>query len=230
MITELKTSFVQTIQAPTVFPIAKIGDESKMRVVIENASGGNTIVISGRIIGQSDWDLLSTINGSSKSVVNVLTYDEMKVECTSYASTADSVKVILSSFNDAGGSTTIDAPTGGSIDSSEISFTSSDDSVVITAIPGSNTIDFVAVGGGGAAAKHVTTVALVDWVGPSAGEYSLSIPFTFHGKANPVVTCMEQSGGDFEVIDAAIFLTGNDVKILVLSSPDTRFVGKIFIE
>lgn len=230
MTNDLKFNLVQQIMAATIFPASNISDETKIRFVIEGASGGNTIVVRARIIGQTDWDTLATILGSDKSVVNVSTYDELQVECTVYASSTNNVKVIASSFNEASGSTTIDAPAGGSVSGEELIFTSSDDSVVITANPATNTIDFVSVGSGSAVPKHVTTVQLLDWVGPSAGEYSLSIPFTFHGKANPVVTCMEQSGGDFEVVDAAIFITGNDVKILVLSSPDTRFVGKIFIE
>lgn len=230
VVTELKTNFVQTLSAPTVLPIAKIGDESKVRVVIEGATGGNEVTISGRIIGQSDWDLLAEIVGSDKLVVNVSTYDEMRVECTTFASSTNLIKVILSSFNEAGGTTTIDAPAGGSVSGEDLTFTSSDDSVIITADPVTNTIDFVAVGGGGVAPKYATTIQISDWVGPSAGEYSISIPFTFHAKTNPVVTCMEESGADFEVVDAAIFLTGNDVKILVLSSPDTRFAGKIIIE
>ena len=230
MVNELKFSIVQQITAATIFPASNIADENKIRFVIEGATGGNTIVVRARIVGQADWDTLATITGSDKSVVNVSTYDELQVECTVYASSTNNVKVIASSFNEASGSTTIDAPTGGSVSSDEIIFTSSDDSVIITAIPGTNSIDFVAVGGGGSVSKHVTTVQILDWVGPSAGEYSLTIPFTTHGKANPVVTCMEASGGDFEVVDTAIFLTGNDVKVLVLSTPDTRFVGKIFIE
>ena len=230
MVNELKFSLVQQITAPALFPASNIANENKIRFVIEGATGSNIVVVRARIVGQADWDTVATITGNSKTVVNVSTYDELQVECTVYASSTNNVKVIASSFNEASGSTTIDAPTGGSVSSDEIVFTSSDDSVIITATPGTNTIDFVAVGGSGSASKHVTTVQIIDWIGPSAGEYSLSIPFSFHGKVNPVVTCMEQSGADFEVVDAAIFLTGNDVKILVLSTPDTRFVGKIFIE
>lgn len=226
----LKTSYNQVITAPIVLPTAYISDEGKLRIVIEQAGAGNTVLVRGRIIGQADWDLIATIIGTIKQVVSVATYDELQIECTVYDTTTNLVKVIVSSFNEAGGSTTIDAPTGGSVSSDEIIFTSSDDSVVITADPGTNTIDFVAVGGGGSAAKYVKTVILGDWVGPSAGEYSLTIPFSFHAKANPVVTCMETNGSDFDVVEASILLTGNDVKVVVLSSPDTRFVGKIFVD
>lgn len=230
MVNELKFSLVQQITAPALFPASNIANENKIRFVIEGATGSNIVVVRARIVGQADWDTVATITGNSKTVVNVSTYDELQVECTVYASSTNNVKVIASSFNEASGSTTIDAPTGGSVSSDEIIFTSSDDSVIITANPLTNTIDFVSVGSGEAVPKYVATVQISDWVGPSAGEYSLTIPFTFHAKTNPVVTCMEESGADFEVVDAAIFITGNDVKILVLSTPDTRFAGKIFIE
>lgn len=226
---DLKFSIVQQITAPSVFPVASISDETKIRFVVSNAAGGNTILVRGRIVGQDDWDLLATITGSSKTIVNVETYDELQVECTVYSSTLNNVKVVASSFNEAGGSTTIGAPAGDNVSASTINFTSSDNSVIITGDSGTNSIDFVAVGSE-IVSKYVKTLILSDWVGPSAGEYSLTIPFSFHGKSNPVVTCMETSGSDFEQVDAAVFLTGNDVKILVLSTPDTRFAGKIFIE
>ena len=139
----LKYAVLEQITGPIVFPPANISDETKIRFVIENASGGNTMVVSARINGQTDWDLLATITGNDKSVVTVSTYDELKLECTSYASASNYVKVVASSFNDAGGSTTIDAPSGGQINSDHVSFTSSDDSVIITANPINNTIDFV---------------------------------------------------------------------------------------
>ena len=230
MIQELKFSIVQQITAAGILTTANIADETKVRFVISSAGGGNTIVVRARIVGQNDWDTLATIVGNDKSVVNVSTYDEIQVECTVYSSLSNNVKVVASSFNDAGGSTSIDAPTGGTVTSDTIVFTSSDDSVVITAYPETGTIDFVAVGGGGGAAKYVKTVVLADWIGPSDGAYTLSIPFSFHSKANPVVTCLEENGVNFDVIDTSILLNGNDVTVLVLSTPDTRFVGKIFID
>lgn len=209
---------------------ATIRDEKLVRFVIENAQSSNTVIVRGQITGQTDWDTLGTITGTAKVNINVATYDTIEVSVTVYAPTTNYIKVLASSFNDAGGSTSIDAPTGGTVTSDIINFTSSDSSVIITADPGTNTIDFVAVGGGGSTSKYVKTVLLGDWVGPSAGEYSLSIPFSLHAKVNPVVTCLEASGSDFELIDAAVVLTGNDIKIFVLSTPDTRFVGKIFID
>lgn len=227
--TKIKTNFVETLTAPKLLPTTYISDEGKLRVVIEQADSGNTVVIRGRITGQGDWDILDTITGTTKKIVSVATYDELQIECTVYASTTNLVKVIVSSFNEAGGSTSIDAPTGGTVSGDTITFTSLDNSVIITADSNTNSIDFQTVGGG-SSVKYVKTVILADWVGPSAGEYSLTIPFSFHAKSNPIVTCLETNGADFDVIDAAILLTGNDVKVVVLSSPDTRFVGKIFID
>jgi hypothetical protein len=225
----VKYSVNQQITSTFDFPPSSISDETKIRVVVEQANSGNIVTVKARIVGQQDWDLLDTITGNSKTVVNVSTYDEILVQCTNYDSLTNFVRIVASSFNEAGGSTTIDAPTGGSVDGDVITFTSSDSSVEIVANPGTNTIDFKAVGSG-SVSKYTKTILLTDWVGPSAGEYSLSIPFSFHAKINPVVTCMELNGSDYEVIDCAIFLNSNDVTLKVLSSPDTRFVGKIFIE
>lgn len=230
MTQDLKFSIVRQITTPFVFPVANIGDESKIRFVISNAAGGNTILVRARIVGQDDWDLLATITGTSKTVVNVETYDELQVECTVYSSTLNNVKVAASSFNEAGGSTSIDAPAGDNVSASTINFTSSDNSVTITGNSGTNSIDFVAVGGGGAAVKYVKTLVLADWTGPTGGEYIVTIPFSFHAKTDPVVTCMESVAGEFEVVNTSIVLTGNDVRIIALASPDTRFEGKIFIE
>lgn len=229
MSNNLKFNLVQQITAPIIFSRSDISDETKLRVVIENAAGGNTVVVRARITGQSDWDVLSTITGSNKSVVSVTTYDEIQVECTVYASSSNHVMVIASSFNEAGGSTSIDAPSGGTITGEEITFTSSDGTLDIIADPDTNTIDFKVLGAG-SSAKYVKTLILSDWIGPSAGEYTLSIPFSFHGKSNPVVTCLETNGSDFDVVETTVMLTGNDVQLRVLSSPDTRFVGKIFID
>lgn len=210
--------------------IGDVKNESKVRFVIEGAGVGNLITIRGRIVGQSDWDTLTTLSGNAKQKVDVFTYDEIEVFVTTFNPVAVAIKVIATSFNDAGGSTTtIDAPSGGTIEGSEITFTSSDNSVEITSDPLTNTIDFKSVGAVGGT-KYVKTVTLLDWTGPSLGEYTLLIPFSFHNKSNPVVTCMEQNGIDFDVVEAPVILTNNDVRIVVLESPDTRFVGKIFID
>lgn len=77
--------------------------------------------------------------------------------------------------------------------------------------------------------KYVKTVAIIDWGAAISGEYILTIPFSTHSKPNPIVSCMEQNGTDFEVIYPSITINGDDVIIKVLETPDTRFIGKIYI-
>lgn len=227
---ELKASINQNVTSDTYSALVTISDEDKVRFVVANAASNNEFVIEARIIGQEDWDLLATLTGNNKTVVSVKTYDQLRVRCTLYASASNYVRFVASSFNDAGGSTSIGAPTGGIIEADTISFISSDSSVDIIADSNTGTIDFKVAGSSGSLSKYVKTVVLGDWSGPSLGEYTLSIPFAFHGKANPVVTCMEEVSGEFDVVEAPIIIdSSNNVFIKVLETPDTRFTGKIFI-
>lgn len=74
-------------------------DEVNVRVIVEHASAGNTIVVSGRVIGQSNWVPLATLIGSTNQVINIESYDSVKVECTSYSSINSFIKVLACSFN-----------------------------------------------------------------------------------------------------------------------------------
>lgn len=228
---DIKVSINQTVTGTGRVAIIAVADEQKVRFVITNAASNNTIVIKGRITGQDDWDTLATIVGNAKQLVSVKTYDQMEVECTTYGSATTYVKVVASSFNDADGSTSIGAPIGGTIEDAEvISFTSSDSSVIIEADTVNNTIDFRAVGTG-AAIKYTKTVTLVDWIGPSAGEYTLTIPFVLHAIPNPSVTCYETNGLVFDQLIVPLNIdSSNNIIITCSETPDTRFIGKIFIE
>lgn len=225
----IRASLNQAVQSVGFLPIITISDEDKARIIITNSNSGNVVLVRARIVGQEDWDTIATITGNSKQVVNVSTYDEIQMECTVFDSVSSYIKVVLGSFNEAGGSTSIGASAGGTVSGSELTFVSSDGSIDIIADPLTDTINFKATGVVGGV-KYVKTVVLGDWVGPSLGEYTLSIPFTFHGKTNPVVTCLESVSGEFQVVEVPVILTGNDVRIMVLSTPDTRFVGKIFVD
>lgn len=230
---EIKVSVIKNIVGATIIPTIGVSDENKVRIVVSNASVGNTFVIRARIKGQDDWDNLSTIVGDSKSLVKVSTYDELQIECTTYGTTGYYVKVVVSSFNDAGAATSIGAPAGDLIvEPDQVNFTSSDGSVIITTDNSTQTIDIKAIGGGGGSAtKYIKTVNLVDWTGPSSGEYTLTIPYSTHTIANPSVFCYESAGLSFDQI--LVFTEMNssfDVIIKVNQTPDSRFIGKIVIE
>lgn len=229
MSNNVKASVVQNITKAEIISTLVVSDETKLRFVVSNADSGNIISVKGRIVGQLDWDDITTLTGTNKTLVTVKTYDEVIIECTTFSSLTDFVRVVASSFNEAGGSTTIDAPTGGQIDSDSITLTSSNNSILITNDPNTNSIDFVAVGTAGTS-KYIETVVLGDWTGPASGEYTLSIPFSTHGIINPSVICYEINGGVFDLVQAYVNIdTSNNVIIKVTQTPDLRFAGKIVI-
>lgn len=85
--------------------------------------------------------------------------------------------------------------------------------------------------GGTTSEKYTKTVALSDWVGPSAGVYTLTILFSFHGIHNPNVTCYETNGINFDQVLVPIEInTNNDITITVNETQDARFLGKIVID
>jgi hypothetical protein len=229
---DIRVSLNLIVTQTGIIKQVSVSDEDKVRFVITNAASNNTIVIRGRIVGQDDWDLLKTLNGDTKGLVSVKTYDEILIECTVYGSASGGVKVVAGSFNEAGGATTIGAPTGGTLEEVEIvNFTSSDNSINIIADPVNNIIDFKANGFSGTVSKYVKSILLTDW-DLVLSEYRIVLPFSIHGKTNPIITCYEDNSGDLAKVEVASIVNSstNDILIAVLSTPDTRFIGKIIIE
>lgn len=226
---EVKISIIERLVATKLLSPAIISDEKKIRLVVSNAAGGNTVVVRAKINGQDDWDTLATVNGDSKSTINVATYDQLQVECTAYASASDFVKVVVSSFNEAGGSTTIDVPAGGTIESEQITFTSSDSSVSIVS-DGVSTIDFTATGVGGLSKYVQTFNNTSDWT-LNAGNYEITVTAATHGnKANPVIQTFETIGGVDDIIFPVIIRNAsNDIILQVTQVPDNRYTGKLII-
>lgn len=230
----LKFALNQYIQATGVLVNGSdISDESKVRFVIENAGGGNTVVVKGKISGEGGFStVLATLSGSVNQVVNVSTYDQIHIECTVYSTTSNGVKVVASSFNDAGGAAIdlIGVPSGTSLDGfSEFSFTSSDSSVSITGDNVLKEIDFTVsptLGG-----TYSNPFLIADW-NLSAPNYNITISAGTHGKGlEPKVSVYEKSGTDYiEVTLGELRVTNTGtVSLAVNSSPDLRFDGKILI-
>lgn len=79
--------------------------------------------------------------------------------------------------------------------------------------------------------KYTKTITLGDWVGPSAGEYTLTVAYSFHGITNPKAVCYESNGANFEqVIVPTTVNASNDIIITVNETIDARFLGKIVID
>ena len=139
----------KTISSAENLGIYDVSDESKVRFVIENADAGNEVVIRGRIRGASSFEFLKTLTGSANQVVNVFTYEELEIECTNFESASNVVKVIASSFNEAGGSAieSIGVPSGDTLTEIEnLTLTSSDGSVTIVGDNSTKTINLTTTG------------------------------------------------------------------------------------
>lgn len=144
---DVKVSLNISVNSPGLITVATVADEDKVRVIVSNAASNNVILVKGRIIGQEDWDIIATLTGNTKDVVYVGTYDQMELESTLYASASSFVKVILSSFNEAGTATAIGAPAGDLIEHAQrIDFTSNDSTVAITTSNTNKTIDLSVAG------------------------------------------------------------------------------------
>lgn len=84
---------------------------NKLRVVVENVGGGNTVLVKGKLFPQTAWQTLATISGATAgTTVDISVVDEYQIECSAYAASGGTPKVIASAFfNQAsgGGSGTI---------------------------------------------------------------------------------------------------------------------------
>lgn len=68
-------------------------------VVVENVSGGNTILVKGRLTGQTSWVTLATIVGPTTGTkVELGQSDEITFECTVYGASGGTPKLIASGF------------------------------------------------------------------------------------------------------------------------------------
>lgn len=160
---DIKLHIDERINSPQLFGIYDIADESKIRVVVENAAAGNTVLVKARIKGQAEFEVIKELTGSISQVVNVFTYDEIQIECSSYASSSDFIKILASSFSQAGGSAidSIGVASGEDLtDLETFSFISSDGSISIVGDNVDKTINLTTAGGSSSA---YSPAAPSDW-------------------------------------------------------------------
>lgn len=229
---DTKVALNSVIKTTGVIANLAISDEDRLRIIVSNSTGGNTILIKGKILGQLDsGDILATITGDTKQVVNISTYDNVIIECTSFASVDDYVRVIISSFNEAGVSTAIDGTAGTRItDADLITFTSSDGSVQVVTDNINKTIDLISTGGAGSV-HYIKDFAIGDWTFNGV-DYILTVPQSVYGiaKTNPIIQTYENILGDLSIIFPYVHkATNNDIILQVSGSPDNRFNGRIII-
>lgn len=68
-------------------------------VLAENVGAGNTILVKGRIKGQTSYSTIATVTGTTPSTVDVSKIDEIYFDCTVY-SAAGSPRLVASTFFD----------------------------------------------------------------------------------------------------------------------------------
>lgn len=135
------------IQSADGLSVFYVSGESKLRVVVENAGGGNVIQVQAKINLEASWEVIDTLTGPGSYSVNVSTYDYVRFNVSTY-SASGTERVVVSSFNEASGSASIGVPAGGVVEGDPIQFTSTGLTVSITKT-GPDTINFESSGGGG---------------------------------------------------------------------------------
>ena len=74
------------------------------------------------------------------------------------------------------------------------------------------------------------TFAIGDWVGPSGGSYSLTIPKSAHLQTQPECSVFELNGSDYIEVTVGVRVTpADDIILTVNQVPDNRFAGRIII-
>lgn len=224
--TSIEYGLNERITTPGSLGVGVITNESKVRFVITNAGPSNLIRIRVRINNQPNWTTLANFTGNVSQIVNVFTWDELEVITLVYQSLSDQVSIVAASFD--GAKVTITTPGGTITDVNTMAFTSTDNSVIITANETLGTVNFASVGTGGSNFSASFTIA--DWTGPVGSTWVYEVPSFAHNKANPIVEVFELIAlDDYQVYVETIVDSTNNVKITVPVSPDLRFDGKLII-
>jgi len=76
-----------------------VGSENQLRVVVENVGGGNSLTCYGRIKNQQSYVSIATILGSTLgTTIDISLIDEIYFDCTSYAASGGTPKLVASGF------------------------------------------------------------------------------------------------------------------------------------
>jgi hypothetical protein len=206
--------------------IGLVKDEAKVRFVTSFAGPANLFRVRARIVGQGSWNTIADLTGIVNTVVDVFTWDEIEVICLVYDSSANSVKIVATSFDNAVGPT-FQLPDSTEVEGTVVKFTSTDNSVVFTGDPVTGEIDFSVPA---AAGKYIQSFATGDWT-LNVDRYQFSIPESAHGAGtSPKVQIFELSGAVFDLVNLELAVNASgDITLSVLQSPDLRFTGKIVI-
>lgn len=217
----------QLVFVPGSLGIGLIKDEGKVRFVISGAGPANLVRIRARIVNQTTWVTIQDLTGNGNTLVDIFAYDQMEAICLVFdAANGNDFRIVASSFD---GAQLFVTTAGGDLDNvSVLNFESSDNSVIITANPLTDTIDFIAPG---SSPDYIDTFnATTDWTGPSLDVYSRTIPFASHGKTSPSVDIFETNGLVEDLVFASVSVdAAYNIILTVTSAPDLRFAGKLIV-
>jgi len=219
----------QIVTAPGSIGIGTIKDEGKIRFITAGAGPANVVRVRARINNQNTWTTLLDLTGNTNQVVDIFTFDQVEVICLVFdAANGIDFKIVGSSFD--GAQLYISTPDGDLGNISGLTFISSDNSIDISADPLTNTIDFIALGGGGGAVPFVVPFLIADW-GVGTGTYDILSLESVHNKGtDATIQVFEDVLGIFEEVETIIEVNGTgDITIKVSQSPDLRFNGKLII-
>ena len=74
------------------------------------------------------------------------------------------------------------------------------------------------------------TFVIADWVGPSGGSYTLTIPKSTHLQTAPEAVVFELSDSDYIQVEVGVRVLPNDNIVLTVNDvPDNRFDGRVII-
>lgn len=203
--------------------IGSVKDESKVRFAISGAGPANVIRIRVRIVGQGDWITLQDLTGNINTDIDVFTWDQIEVICLVYDSLSNNVKVVATSFDSQAG-TTYRLPDNSEVEGAVVTFDSSDNSVIITGNPATNTINFQVPSG----AKYSQTFnSTSDWTFDT-DRYIINILQSTHLRGvAPFVAVIDNLD---DVVEPAVNIDNSgNIIISISSTPDLRFAGRVLI-
>jgi hypothetical protein len=211
--------------------------ETTLRVTPVSVGGSNVIDIEGRLEGETTWTTAGSVTGTTSGTMDISTYDYIRFNVTTSDGTGE---VIVSGFFNQVGSLSgaaalvtfktmqTDAGTSPVADSATdtLTFTSSDASVTITGDASTDTIDLVAVGGGGGSGDVVGPASATD---NAVARYNLTTGKLLQDSSVLIDDSNNISGvgnitlsGTVDGIDIATDVAANTAKITYDSTSSTK--------
>ena len=133
-LTSGKFGLDQYVKSAGSLGIFDIDGDYKIKFVTTGASPSNTFEVRGRIQGQDEFVLIDTVVSNITKTIIVDEYDFLEIVCTVFAPVQNSVQIAGSGFGSTGGLDTIVTDSGTIGPVSNLTITSSNNSVQVSTI------------------------------------------------------------------------------------------------